>query len=101
MNNIRKISHVLKHSRGSCVVGAFDKMLHKGSIWTGHRAGISFILHKSILLHFFYHDTRFYDKYIRSYDRKKYMDDDGSSVLPKQTDRKFYNARYQKTYLNR
>ena len=31
----------------------------------------------------------------------KYNDDDGNGVFPKQTDRKRYNSKYQKTYSNR
>ena len=38
MNDIGKRAHVLKHSHGRCVIGSFDKILHEGSIWTGHRA---------------------------------------------------------------
>ena len=78
MNDIGKRAHVLKHSHGRYVVGAFDKILHDGSIWTGNREVLSFILHKSKFLHFVHHGTIFYDKYITSDDRKKYMDDDGS-----------------------
>ena len=62
------------------MVGAFDKILHGGSIWTGTRSVISFILHKSIFIHFVHNGTIFYDKYITSDDRKKYIDDDGSGV---------------------
>ena len=46
MNDIGKRAHVLNHSYGRCVIGSFDKILHEGSIWTGHRAVLSFILHK-------------------------------------------------------
>ena len=46
INDIGKRAHVLKHSNGSSVVHNFDKMLHEGSIWTGHRAVLFFILHK-------------------------------------------------------
>ena len=53
MNDIGKISHVPKHSHGRCVVGPFDKILYKGSIWTGHRAILSLILHKSIFFTFY------------------------------------------------
>ena len=81
MDNIGKIAHVLKHSNGRCVVGAFDKGLHEGSIWTGNRSVLLFILHKSIFLHFVHNGTIFYDKYITSDDRKKYIDDDGSGVF--------------------
>ena len=63
MNDMAKIGHVLKHSHGSCVIGSFDKILPEDSIWTGHRDVISFILHKSIYLHFVHNGTRSY-KYI-------------------------------------
>ena len=46
MNDIEKRAHVLKHSHGRCVIGYFDKILHEGSIWTGHRAILSFNLQK-------------------------------------------------------
>ena len=85
MNDIGKIVHVMKHSHGRCVVGAFDKNLHEGSIWNGHRYVISLISHKSIFLHFVHHGTIFDDKYITSDDRKKYIDDDGSVVFPKKS----------------
>ena len=65
-----KRAHVLNHSYGRCVIGAFDKNLHEGSIWTGHRAVLLFILHKSIFLHFVHNGTRFYDKYTSSKIRK-------------------------------
>ena len=74
MNDIGKRAHVMKHSHGRCVVGAFDKILHKGSISTGHRSVLSFIHHKSIFIQFVHNGTRFYDKYIASYDRNKYLD---------------------------
>ena len=73
----------MKYSHGSCVIGDQGKILHEGFIWTGNRAVLSFILHKSIFIHFLHHGTRFYEKYITSDDRRKYMDDDGSVVFPK------------------
>ena len=66
MNDIGKRAHVMKYSHGRCVVGAFDKILQEGYIWTGHRAVLSFILHKSIFIHFVHNSTRLYDKYIPS-----------------------------------
>ena len=63
--------------------GAFDKILHEGSISTDRIYVLSFILHKSIFLHFVHHGTIFYDKYITSDDRKKYKDDYGSGIFPK------------------
>ena len=100
MNDIRKISHVLKHSHWRCVFGPFDKILHEGYIWTGHIDVLSFILHKLIFIHFVHYDTRFYDKYIISDDRKKYIDDYRSSVSTKQKARNIYNVKYQRTYSN-
>ena len=72
MNDIGKRAHVLKHSHGRCVVGAFDKILHEGYIWAGPISVLSFILHKSIFLYFVHHGTKFYDKYINTNDRNKY-----------------------------
>ena len=46
MNDIGKISHVIKHSNGGFVVGPFDKNLPGGYIWTDNRAVLYFILHK-------------------------------------------------------
>ena len=70
MNYIGKIVSVLKESYVRCVVGPFDKTLHEGYIWTGHRDVLYFILHKSIILHFVHHGTKYYDNYITSDDRK-------------------------------
>ena len=50
MNDIVKRAHVLKHAYERCVVGVFDQILQEGSIWTDHRAVLSFILQKSIIL---------------------------------------------------
>ena len=100
MNDIVKRAHVLKHSHGRCVIGDLDKSLREGSIWIGHRAVLLFILHKSIFLHFVHNGTIFYDKYISSEKKTKYIDDDGSDVFPKQKVRKMYNSKYQLTYSN-
>ena len=83
------------------MVGASDKILHKGSIWTGHRAVLYFIFHKSTFLNFVHNGTIFYVNYISLEYKKKYIDDDGSGVFPKQKDRKLYNSKHQKTYPNR
>ena len=72
MNDIGKRAHVLKHSNARCVVGAFEKNLHERYLWTGHRAVLSFTLHKSIFPQFVHHGTIYYDKYITSDDRKTY-----------------------------
>ena len=83
MNYIGKRSYVLKHSHGRCVVGPFDKILHEGFVWTGRRALLYFILHKSIFLHFLHNGTRLYEKYITSNDKNIYIDDYGSGDFPK------------------
>ena len=83
------------------MVSAFNKILHEGSIWNGPIAVLSFILHKSIFLHFVHHSTNVYDKYINNYDRRKYIDDYGSGIFPKNRGRKLYNKKYQETYGNR
>ena len=97
MNDIGKISHVLKHSHRRCEFSAFDKFLHEGYPWNGTWVVLSFVLYKKIFLHFLHHGTNFYDKYINTDDRKQYIDDDGSGVFPKHKDRKLYNAKYQES----
>ena len=92
MNDTGKRENLLKHSHGGCVVGPFDKVLHEGSIWTGHSDVLYFILHKSLFLHFVHNGKIFYDKYITSDAKNKYIDDDGSDFFSKQEVRKLYNA---------
>ena len=62
MNDIGKRAHFMKHSHRRCVVGDFYIILYEGSIWTGNRAVLSFILHKSIFLHFVHDGTKLYDR---------------------------------------
>ena len=62
MNDMSKIAHGIKHSHGRCVVGAFDKILHEGNIWTGHRAVLYFILHIYIFINFLYRGAKFQDR---------------------------------------
>ena len=100
MNDIGKRAHVVNHSHGRCVIGSFDKILREGSIWTGHRYVLSFILHKSKFLYFVHNGTIFYDKYISSQNKKKYIDGDGSVVFTKQKVIKIYNSKYKLTYSN-
>ena len=83
INDIGKRAHVLKHLHGKCVVGTFDKILHKGSISTGNRYVLSFILQISICIHFVHNGIIFYDKYISSDLKNKHIDDEGSGVFTK------------------
>ena len=50
-----------------------DKILQEGYICNGHRDLLYFILYKSIFLHFVYHVTKFYSRYINSDDRKNML----------------------------
>ena len=83
------------------MVGACDRILHEGYIWTGPRSVLSFILHKPIFIHFVHHGTRFHEKNIYTDNIKIYIDDYESGIFPKQKDRKLYNTKYQETYVNR
>ena len=60
----------------------FEKVFHEGTLWSGYRSVISFILTKKILL-FYRHANQFYDRYLNSVKRKNYIDDDGSGEKPK------------------
>ena len=70
-------AHILKHLHGRMVLVPFEKVFHEGTLWSGYRAVISFILTKQIFLHFYRHGNHFYDQYLNSVDKKKYIDDDG------------------------
>ena len=37
-------AYILKHSHGRMVFGPFEKKIHKGTLWSGYRAVISFIV---------------------------------------------------------
>ena len=54
------------------MLGDFDKNLDEGYVWNGHRAGLSFILQKSIFLHFVHHCKTFYYRYV-NYDDRIYI----------------------------
>ena len=71
MNDIGEELHVLKNPHRRYVVGASDNILYEVSIWTGPRSVLSFILHKSIFIHFIHHGTKIYEKYINNDDREK------------------------------
>ena len=40
-------AHILKHSHGRMVFGPFEKVFHEGTLWSGYRSVISFILEKN------------------------------------------------------
>ena len=59
-------AHILKHLHGIMIVGPFEKVFREGTLWSGYRAVISFVLTKTIFLHFFRHGYRFYKRYINT-----------------------------------
>ena len=101
INDVVKRAHLLKHSYGRCVIGYFDKNLHEGSLWTGQRAFISFILHKSIFLHFVHNGTKCYEKYMSSQNQQKYFNYNGSGLLPKIVAKKWKNLKDHRSYSHR
>ena len=52
-------------------------------------------------LHFVHHSAKFYDKYINTDDRRKYIDYDGTGIFSKQKVRNIFNEKYKDTYGNR
>ena len=65
-------AHILKHLHGRMIFGPFEKVYHEVTLWSGYRAVISFILAKKIFLHLFRHGDRFYNRYLKSVDKKKF-----------------------------
>ena len=52
-------SHILKHLHGRMICGPFEKVSHEGTLWSGYRSVIFFILTKLIFLHLFCHGIGF------------------------------------------
>ena len=100
MNDIGKRAHVLNNSHGKCVDGAFDKILHEGSIWADHRTVLLFILHKSIFLHFAHHGTRFMTNIYHQIIERNILMMMGVLFFLKQEIRRLYNTKYQNTISN-
>ena len=65
-------SHILKYLQGRMIFGPFEKVFHEGTLWSGYRAVISFILKKKFL-HFFRHGNWFYNRYINTTDKKSIL----------------------------
>ena len=57
-------AHILKNSHGRMVFGSFEKVFNEGTLWSGYRSVISFILTKTIFPHFYRHANQFYDRYL-------------------------------------
>ena len=66
-------AHILKHLHGRMIFGPFEKVFHEGTLWSGYRDVISFILTKTIFLHFFRHGVWFCNRYINTADKKSIL----------------------------
>ena len=75
-------AHILKNLHGRMIFVPFENVFHEGTLCSGYRAVIYFIL-KKIILHLFRHGDRFYNRYINTADKKKNLDEDGSGVKQK------------------
>ena len=78
-------AHVFKHFRGRCIIGPFENIYHKGTLWRGSRAIIYFILRKLIFINFHYKGDTFYDRYINTEEKNRYIDDDNTSIKSRHT----------------
>ena len=65
------------------ILGPFEFFFHEGTLWTGYRTVIYFILTKQVFLHLFCHGDSYYNRYTNTTDNLKYLDDDGSGVKPR------------------
>ena len=57
--NLGQRAHVLKHLHGRFIIETLKKIYHEGNLWRGYRSIISFVLHKSIFMHFHYKGDTF------------------------------------------
>ena len=71
-------AHILKHLHGRIIFGTFEKVFREGTLWSGYRAIIYFILTKKIFLHLFFHGDRFCNRYINTTYLLNYRDYDGT-----------------------
>ena len=55
------------------IFGPLECFSHEGTLLSGYRAVISFILTKQIFLHFFRHGDQFYNRYIDTKDKKNIL----------------------------
>ena len=65
MYNLVLRVHILKHFNGRCITGHSEKVFHKGNLWRGNGATISFILHRYIFLHIYHHRDVFYNIFLK------------------------------------
>ena len=72
-SNLGSRAYILKHLHGRMIFCPFEKVFHEGTLWSGYRTLISFILAKQIFLHLFRHGDRFYNRYLNSVDKKNIL----------------------------
>ena len=87
---------VLNHSHGRYAISPFDRIFHEGTLWVVHSKLLLFILHGSILVHFYCHGGVFYNRYLAIYYRTKYIDMDGKGVGPGKVSMKRYRDKMMK-----
>ena len=80
--DLGKRAHVLKHLHGRMILGPFEICFRDGYFWREHSAVISFIVTKQIIVNLFCCGDRFYNRYINSTIRTKYLDDNVMGVKP-------------------
>ena len=54
-SDIGSRAHILKHLHGRMVFGPFEKVFHEGTLWSGYRSVIYFILKKTSFLRYYCH----------------------------------------------
>ena len=74
---------ILGTDHGRMVFGTFEKVFHEGTLWSGYRSVISFILTKQTFLRFYRHQDHFYDRYLNLVNKTNDIDNDGSGEKPK------------------
>ena len=72
-----KRDHILKHLHGRIIMGPYERIFREGCICRGHKSVIYFILRKHFFVHFICRGDWFYNQYIKSKIRTKYLDHDG------------------------
>ena len=66
-------AHILKHLHGIIIFGSFEKKIHEGTLYSGYRAIIYFILTKQTFLHFLRYGDRFYNRYMNTTDKNSIL----------------------------
>ena len=100
----------MNHLDGRCIAGPFEKLFREVTLCRGNSAVVSFIIHKTISLHFYHRGDVFYSIYIEKED-KNYIGGNDKSIRPRyKYSKKFRGSfrgyginyyRYLSTYFDR